>query len=62
MKTRLSNILLLAILAVLVSSCRLKRPDDVLSPRKMEAVLYEYHMAQALVSDLPKDEKFKSPA
>lgn len=57
-----SNILLLAVLAVLVSGCRLKRPDDVLSPKKMEAILYDYHMAQALVSELPKEEKFKTPA
>lgn len=57
-----SNILLLAVLAVFLSGCRLKRPDDVLSPKKMEAILYDYHMAQALVSEMPKEEKFKTPA
>lgn len=62
MLRRQTDILILAIVAVLLSGCRLKRPDDVLSPRKMESVLYDYHMAQALVSQLPKEEKFKSPA
>ena len=62
MSRRLTDRLLLAIVAMTFSGCRLKRPDDVLSPKKMESVLYDYHMAQALVSELPKEEKFKSPA
>ena len=54
--------MILVIVAMLFSGCRLKRPDDVLSPKKMESVLYDYHMAQAIVSELPKEEKYKSPA
>ena len=56
MPRRLTDILLLAIVAMTFYGCRLKRPDDVLSPKKMESVLYDYHMAQALVSELPKEE------
>jgi len=62
MLRRRTDILILVIVAMLFSGCRLKRPDDVLSPKKMESVLYDYHMAQAIVSELPKEEKYKSPA
>ena len=37
----------LSIVAFLVS-CQVKTPDGVLSPEKMEAVLYDYHMAQSM--------------
>lgn len=56
-----SYILLLLVLA-LFSSCRLHRPADVLSPKEMEKYLYDFHLAQAIISGLPQDEKYKSGA
>jgi hypothetical protein len=55
------NVLAIALL-LLLSGCRLNRPDDVLSPRRMEQFLYDYHLAQAVCQELPKEEKYTSPA
>ena len=49
-------------LLLLLGGCRLKRPDGILSPRKMEAVLYDYHLAQAVVMELPRDERYTRDA
>lgn len=35
-------------LVCLLAACRADRPDDVLSPSDMEAILYDYHVAEAL--------------
>lgn len=55
---------LLALLAftLVLSGCRLNRPDDVLSPRRMEQFLYDYHLAQAISQELPREEKYTTPA
>lgn len=55
---------LVALMAVvmLLSGCKLKRPDNVLSPRKMEQMLYDYHLAQAICQDMPRDEKYTTQA
>ena len=42
--------LLLAALFVLVS-CQVKIPEGIILPDKMESVLYDYHMAQAIGSE-----------
>ena len=56
------DVILLALLAVTLSGCRLRRPDDVLSPKKMEQFLYDFHMAQAISQELPRDEKYTTAA
>ena len=56
------DVILLGLLAVTLSGCRLKRPDDVLSPKKMEQFLYDFHMAQAISQDLSRDEKYTTAA
>ena len=56
------NILLLLLLSLILSGCRLKRPENVLSPKKMERFLYDYHRAQALAQELPREERYKSAA
>lgn len=60
-KSRVRNsLLLLAIACVsLFAACTDKRPSDVLSPKKLEAILYDYHIAQSMVSDLPSSERYK---
>jgi len=52
-KTNTFGLLIALLLLMTFSGCRVRRPDDVLSPRKMEAVLYDYHLAQAIVTELP---------
>lgn len=44
------------------SGCRLKRPDGVLSSKQMESVLYDYHLAQAVVMELPRDDRYTRDA
>ena len=56
------DILALVLLLTVLSGCRLNRPDDVLPPKKMEQFLYDYHLAQAVSQDLPKDEKYTTQA
>lgn len=59
---RKTDLLLLLTLSVFLSGCRLRRPDNVLSPKKMEQFLYDFHMAQAVSQDLPREEKYTTPA
>ena len=56
------DVLAVVLLSVVLVGCRLKRPDDVLSPKKMEQFLYDYHLAQAIGQELPRDEKYTTPA
>ncbi len=53
---------ILGLLLLTLSGCRLKRPDDVLSPKKMEQILYDYHLAQAVSLQLPREEKYITDA
>ena len=41
-----------ALLLLFVVSCRVEMPKDVPSPDKMEAVLYDYHLAQTMATTL----------
>lgn len=52
----------IALIAVVLSGCRLKRPDNVLPPKKMEQFLYDYHLAQAVGQELPRDERYTTQA
>lgn len=45
---RLRSIILLFISAFCLMSCKPGTPDGVLGAGKMEDVLYDYHMAQAM--------------
>lgn len=56
------EILVVVLLSVILSGCRLKRPDNVLPPKKMEQFLYDYHLAQAIGQELPKEEKYTTQA
>ena len=59
---RRSDLFAVILLTLVLSGCRLNRPDDVLSPRKMEQFLYDYHLAQAVTQELPREEKYTTPA
>ena len=60
-KSRVRNrvVLLLIACVSLLASCTNKRPAGVLSPGRLEAVLYDYHLAQAMVSELPVSERYR---
>lgn len=53
------NILLLMVAMVLSVACSEKHRGGMLSPAKLEAVLYDYHLAQVIVSDLPSSQRYK---
>lgn len=53
------NICWLMALGIWLASCGVKRPDTVLSDAKMEAVLYDYHIAKAMGEEIPYNETYK---
>ena len=59
---RKNSVLLVLILIPMLYGCRLRRPESVLSPKKMEQFLYDYHLAQAVSQDLPREEKYITQA
>ncbi|MBO4443395.1 MAG: DUF4296 domain-containing protein [Bacteroidaceae bacterium] len=59
-KARFSSAgLLAAVFVLLLASCKVERPSDVLSPKKMETVLYDYHLAQVMCNDLNGQDRYK---
>lgn len=55
MQAKLSIILALCTLACILHSCKPSKPEGVLSERKMEDLLYDYHTAQGLARQMPAD-------
>lgn len=51
MRCRAAKITVL-LLGLLMVSCKVEMPKDVLSPEKMEAVLYDYHLVQSMSATL----------
>ncbi len=47
------------ILILILVGCKVKRPDDVISEKKMEALLYDYHIAKAMGDNVPYNENYK---
>ena len=47
------------VLLLLVSACSERKPSDVLDPSKLEAVLYDYHLVQSIINDMPSSERYK---
>lgn len=44
---------------LMFSSCADRRGAEVLPTSKLEAVLYDYHLAQVIVNDLPSSQRYK---
>ena len=44
---------------LLLVSCKVERPKEVLSPSKMEDVLYDYHLAQVMGSEMTGENTYK---
>lgn len=59
-RSRVNSLLLVAAIVLLVlGACSGKRKSDVLPPAKLEAVLYDYHLAQVIINDLPSNQRYK---
>lgn len=54
-RTFVVKIVSVLLVATLLLSCQTKTPEGVLSPEKMEAVLYDYHMAQSMAFSFASD-------
>lgn len=52
-----SALCILAALLLLVA-CGKKLPSGVLPPEQLEAILYDYHLAQSMISELPASERY----
>lgn len=59
MKRILANSILIIGIIALLAACSGERRVDVLPASKLEAVLYDYHLAQVLVNDLPSNQRYK---
>lgn len=59
MRRMLRNSLLLVAVLSLLSACAEKSKGDVIPPDKLEDVLYDYHLAQVMISDLPSSQRYK---
>ena len=59
MKRSLAHSLLLTVAILLLAACSGQRKDSVLPSEKLEAVLYDYHLAQVIVNDLPSNQRYK---
>ena len=46
-------------LLLLFAACSERKPSDVLEPTKLEAVLYDYHLVQSIINDMPSNERYK---
>ena len=46
------DFLCVLIFVLALSGCRLRRPENVLPPKKMEQFLYDYHLAQAIGQEI----------
>ena len=57
----ISYLKFLAFLAfcLLVSSCKVRKPSDVIPEATMDDLLYDYHIAKALGENLPYNEIYK---
>ncbi len=49
----------ICMIILILAGCKVKRPDSVLSESKMENLLYDYHIAQAMSENLSYNENYK---
>ena len=46
-------------LVVLITGCKESVPEELIQPQEMEGILYDYHLAQAVSSDIAYTQKYK---
>ena len=49
----------ICLLVLIVSACKVKRPDSVISESEMENLLYDYHIAKAMGENMPGGENYQ---
>ena len=49
----------ICLLVLIVSACKVKRPDSGISESEMENLLYDYHIAKAMGENMPGGENYK---
>ena len=54
-----SFLLFASALSLLFAACSERKPSDVLEPSKLESVLYDYHLVQSIINDMPSSERYK---
>ncbi len=54
-----NSLFFIAVALLLFSACDERRKGEVLPLAKLETVLYDYHLAQILVNDLPSNQRYK---
>ena len=60
MKKNIDRLFLIVGLTLLMlCSCESKRGNEALPTAKLEAVLYDYHLTQVIVNDLPSRQRYK---
>ena len=60
MRSALRNSLLfLAMASLILSSCGKKENAGVIPPERLESILYDYHLVQVMISDMPSSDRFK---
>ena len=55
----LKHLSLILFLLFMVEGCKVERPKEIISPSKMEDILYDYHLAQVMGSDLSGENLYK---
>ena len=48
----------ICLLLILFASCQVKTPNDIIQPDKMEALLYDYHIVQAMGNDINSEQEY----
>lgn len=56
---RFQAVMGICLLIFVLAGCKVKRPDDVISEKKMEDLLYDYHIAKAMGDNVPYNENYK---
>lgn len=58
-RNKVATLWLIAGGLLFLCACSGKRQAEVLPTEKLEAVLYDYHLAQVMVGDLPSNQRYK---
>ena len=59
MKSRSNRCILFVFILFSFTACKLEIPKDVLSEKKMEDFLYDYHIAKSMGDEIPYNERYK---
>lgn len=58
-RQKIKYTILFLLLLIGITACKVQRPKEVLSEKKMEDLLYDYHLAKAMGDNLPYTENYR---